>query len=189
MMNILFLAFSKYADFEIAHPLFFLRKVGKASVTTCTLDGNPVESIAGLITMPQFALEKVHVEKYDLILLPGGDGIAEIMNEPSIHALLKQAHSLEIPIASICASAVLLGKAGILDGVNFTCTQGTYNHFNVAFKNGIYTGSNIEVGTGFITAQGTAFAEFAVEVGKMVGLWSDNAQAQKALRFCKGEIV
>ncbi len=79
-MNILFIAFSKYADFEIAHPLFFLRKVGKASVTTCSIDGNPVESIAGLMTTPQLSFEKVNVEEYDLILLPGGDGISKIIS-------------------------------------------------------------------------------------------------------------
>ena len=185
-MNILFFAYPKYADFEIAHPLFFLRKVGKAHVTTCTIAGNPVESIAGLITMPQFALEKVKVEDYDLILLPGGDGISEVMNHTSIHSMLQVASSAGIPIASICASAVLLGKAGLLDGKQFTCTQATYDHFNDVFIKGEYTGSNIEVSPKMITAQGTAFAEFTIEAGKMVGLWRDAEHAEKALRFCKG---
>lgn len=185
-MKILFFAYPMYADFEIAHALFFLRKVGKAHVTTCTFDGNPVESIAGLITMPQLGLEKAKVEDYDLILLPGGDGVSEIMNQTSIHSMLHAASSAGIPIASICASAALLGKAGLLDGKKFTCTQATYDHFNDVFINGEYTGSNIEVSPKMITAQGTAFAEFTVEAGKMIGMWRDDEQADKALRYCKG---
>lgn len=187
-MNILFFAYPKYADFEIAHPLFFLRKVGKARVTTCTIDGNPVESIAGLITMPQLALEKVKVGDYDLAFLPGGDGISEVMNQSLIYTILQEAYSVDIPIASICASAVLLGKAGILDNKKFTCTQATYDHFKDAFINSEYTGSNIEVGSKIITAKGTAFAEFTVEVGSLMGIWRDAKHANNALNFCKGTV-
>lgn len=32
MVKVLFFAYDQYADFEIAHTLFFLRKLGKAEI-------------------------------------------------------------------------------------------------------------------------------------------------------------
>lgn len=186
--TILFIAYQQYADFEIAHTLFFLRKVGKAKITTVTVDGHSVERIAGLMTMPQSALSEVNVEMFDLVLISGGDGVGKVINDPSISLLLQKAFSVGIPIAAICASAALLGKAGLLRGNKFTCTQNTYEQFNQVFDDAIYTGSDIEVENNFITAKGTAFAKFTVEVGNLLGIWRDSEQADWALQFCKGNI-
>lgn len=185
-MKVLFFAYPSYADFEIAHVLFFLRKKGKAMVTTMTLDGNPVESLAGLKTLPQLSISDVKIRDYDLVLIPGGDGVHEVMDELKVHSLLQEAKSLGIPIASICASAALLGKAGLLQNKRFTCLPGTYKAFKEAFKDANYTEADIEVEEGFITAKGTAFAEFPVAVGHELGLWKDTQEADHVLKFCKG---
>ncbi|MGE8207788.1 DJ-1/PfpI family protein [Heyndrickxia sp. NPDC080065] len=188
MKNILFIAYPQYADFEIAHTLFFIRKSGRFKVTTVTVDGKPVESLAGLITMPQAGLSETDVEKYDLILISGGDGVHTIIDDASLSSFLQKASSKQIPIAAICASATLLGKAGLLKGEKFTCTENTYKHFNHVFEGAIYTGTNIEVGTNIITAKGTAFAEFTVAVGNLLGIWKDNKQSDWAFQFCKGNV-
>lgn len=186
MKKVLLFVFPQYADFEIAHTLFFLRKVGKASVVTATIDGDDVESLGGLLTKAQLTLSDVNIEEYDLVLIPGGDGISEVINDTSIQKLLTQAYEKEIPIASICASATLLGKAGLLKGKSFTCTLPTYQHFEKVFLEADYTGSNIEVGERFITAKGTAFAEFTVAVGNLLNLWRNKEQEESVYQFCKG---
>jgi putative intracellular protease/amidase len=48
-MKILFIAYPQYADFEIAHTLFFLRKAGKVTIVTATVNRKPVESLGGCI--------------------------------------------------------------------------------------------------------------------------------------------
>ncbi|QQZ09908.1 DJ-1/PfpI family protein [Heyndrickxia vini] len=188
MKNILFLAYPQYADFEIAHTLFFLKKVGKANVTTVTIDGKPVESIAGLLTMPQRGLSEVNVGEYDLVLISGGDGVHTIINESVLHTFLQSAYSKEIPIAAICASATLLGKSGLLKGKRFTCNPNTYEVFKDVFQGANYTGENIEVETNLITAKGTAFPEFNVAVGDLLNIWKDSTQENWALQFCRGNI-
>lgn len=82
----------------------------------------------------------------------------------------------------------MLGKAGLLRGNRFTCTHNTYEQFNQVFDDAIYTGSDIEVENNFITAKGTAFAKFTVEVGNLLGIWREREQADWALQFCKGNI-
>ncbi|GAA0327439.1 type 1 glutamine amidotransferase family protein [Bacillus carboniphilus] len=188
MRKILFFAYPQYADFEIGHPLFFLRKAGKAEITTVTVDGKPVKSIGGLVVTPQAAIDEVKVSDYDLVLISGGDGVHEVMDKESVQIMLREANEKGVPIAAICASAVLLGKAGLLDGKKFTCTPGTYNQFGDIFEGAEYSGSDIEVGDNWITAKGTAFPQFTVAVGHMLNIWRDEDHAEFALKFSRGEI-
>lgn len=187
MVKVLFFAYDQYADFEIAHTLFFLRKLGKAEITTASVNGKPVESLGGLITNADISLDKVNLEEYDLLLLPGGDSIPELIDFDIIAVILNNAISLEIPIASICGSAVLLAKSGITKNKKVTCNKGTFDQNSKLFQECIYTGTDIEVETGFITAKGTAFPEFTVETCKQVGLLKDKDQAKSVLRFCRGQ--
>ncbi|MET3697900.1 putative intracellular protease/amidase [Bacillus oleivorans] len=188
MIKVLFFTFPLYADFEVAHPLFFLRKVGKAEITTVTADGKPVESVGGLFVTPQYALSDINVTEYNLVLLPGGDGIHEVINESSLQEVIQEAFQNEIPIASICASSAFLAKAGLLKGKKFTCTPATYEQFNDLFSDGEYTGAKVEIGNRFITAKGTAFPEFTIAMGNLIGMWRDEKQADFVYQFSKGNI-
>lgn len=183
----MFFAYDQYADFEIAHTLFFLKKLGKAVIKTVSVNGKPVESLGGLKTKADISMHDVIIEEYDLLLLPGGDGITELIEVDKISTILKQAFCLEIPIASICGSAVLLAKAGIVKNKKFTCNLSTFNQNSALFNDCIYTGADIEVATGFITSKGTAFPEFTIETCKQVGLLKENDQADSVLRFCRGQ--
>ena len=46
--------------------------------------------------------------------------------------------------------------------------------------------ADIEIDKLVITAKGTAFAEFAVEVCRLMGLLNDKEQLKSTLMFCKG---
>lgn len=188
MTRILFFAYPMYADFEIAHTLFFLRKIGNATIITATVDGQPVESVGGLITKANVSILEVHPNDYDMVLIPGGDGIIEVANDSNVHDFLNNAKKERIPISSICASAVLLGKAGLLVGDQFTCTSNTYETFKDVFKGAMYTGTRFEVTDNVITAKGTAFPDFTLAVLDMLALWKNEEQRDYALRFCKGEL-
>jgi len=186
MKKILFIAYNQYADFEIAHTLFFIKKVGKYEIETATLLGENVTSLGGLVTCPQLKIEEVDVRDYDLVLISGGDGIRELLDEQSLVVLLQSAYSLKIPIAGICASAALLGRAGLLKGKSFTCLPNTVESFQDVFLEGNYTGEPIHVSESLITAKGTAFAEFTIAVGETLKLWSSEIKKENAMKFCKG---
>ncbi|WP_067724888.1 DJ-1/PfpI family protein [Oceanobacillus damuensis] len=186
MKKVLLYVFPLYADFEIAHTLFFLRKIANAHIETVTMDGEPAVSLGGITTIAQLALGNANPDEYDLILLPGGDGIEEILDNETSASFLKEAHSIGIPIASICSSAALLGEAGILRYRKFTCLPHTYEQYKDKFIGAAYTGENVETRSNIITAKGTAFPEFTVAVGNLLGMWRNQQQAEKALQFCKG---
>jgi 4-methyl-5(b-hydroxyethyl)-thiazole monophosphate biosynthesis len=186
MKNVLFFAYPQYADFEIAHALFLLRKLGEAKITTVSIDGKSVESIGGLRILVESSLSDINVTNFDLIIISGGDGIREVIEEESVTSMITHAYNASIPIASICASATLLAKSGILDGQKFTCLPSTYEHNKSLFENSLYTGTDIEIGKSVITAKGTAFAEFAVSVCRQIGLLNEQEQFDSALNFCRG---
>ncbi|WP_042149382.1 DJ-1/PfpI family protein [Paucisalibacillus sp. EB02] len=188
MINVLFLAYPMYADFEIGHTLYFLRKLGKAKVTTATVDGEPVESLGGIVTQAQLAISKVDSQDYDLLLISGGDGVAQVLDNVQLQEFLKEYNNLKKPIAAICASSTLLGKAGLLVSSKFTCAPNTFEMFSNVFSDAEYTGNRLEVVDNIITAKGTAFPEFTIAVIDQLRLWKNNEQREGALNFCKGEV-
>lgn len=188
MTRVLFFAYPMYADFEIAHTLFFLRKLGKACVVTATIDGETVESLGGIVTNPGLAIANANPNDFDLILISGGDGVSQVLEDNRIHKFLREANSMQKPIAAICASATLLGKAGLLKGNIFTCTPNTYEMFKEVFADAEYTGERLEVRDNIITAKGTAFPEFTLAVIDQLQLWKTDEQRESARSFCKGEI-
>lgn len=186
MKQVLCLIYPKYADFQIAHTLFLLKKFGKITITTASIDGKAVESIGSLKTEVDIPLHKVDVANYDLILLPGGDGIADVLHEEVISLILKNAAQATIPIASICGAAALLAKAEVLKGKKFTCFIHTVQENETIFELATYTGKDIEVDEQIITAKGTAFAELAVSVGEQLTIFSSSKQKDTLYNFCKG---
>jgi putative intracellular protease/amidase len=188
VIKVLFLAYPGYVDFEIGHSLFFLRKLGGAKVITATLDGGAVESIGGLVTQAQIVLSQADPRDYDLVLISGGDEVAQMINNVQVSEFLQKSNELQKPIAAMCASSTLLGKAGLLKGHHFTCTKSTYDRFKDVFVGAEYTGSPIEVVDNLITAQGTAFAEFTLAVIDQLDLWKNQNQREGVWKFCKGEV-
>ncbi|MFT8323588.1 MAG: DJ-1/PfpI family protein [Bacillus sp. (in: firmicutes)] len=185
MRNALFLAYPQYADFEIAHALFLLKKIGNFTITTVTIDGKVVESIGGIQTQST-SIKDINVAEFEVILIAGGDGVQEILYNESVKNLLENAFQLNIPIASICASALLLAKAGILIDKKITCLLHTYENNQNLFRHSRYTGNDIEIAGSIITAKGTAFAKFAVSVCRQVGLLQDQKEYNRFFNFCRG---
>ncbi len=54
------------------------------------------------------------------------------------------------------------------------------------FSNSIYTGKDIEMDKDLITAKGTAFAEFAVSICLLLGVYNNKDQYDSILKLCKG---
>jgi 4-methyl-5(b-hydroxyethyl)-thiazole monophosphate biosynthesis len=189
LRNVLFVAYPEYADFEVAHALFMLKKVGKSSITTVTVDGKPVKSLGGLTTEAQQSCSNVSVQDYDLVLLSGGDGVNAVWEDRGLSDLLQNAHRRRVPIASICASALLLAKAGVLDGKEFTCLPHTYEYHKDVFRGAQYTGADVKRDGTIITAKGIAYADFTMAVGDILGVFRDDIQRKKLQGFVLGKNV
>lgn len=65
----------------------------------------------GLLLIPH--VSDLDFSSYDLIVVPGGSGIREVMKNDEILSRI-QSFSKKKPIASVCTGALILAKAGIL---------------------------------------------------------------------------
>lgn len=187
MKKIALIIYPEYAEFQIAHTLFLLTKLGNAKITTVSLDGETEDSVGGLTTQVDASLSDIDVMDYDLILIPGGDGIRHVLHEKVISETLKKCISSNIPIATVCGAAAFLTKANILKERRFTCLLETYEKNRTLFEKAIYTGNQLEKDELIITAKPTAFAELAIEIGKMLHLFKNEKQMDSFYSFCKGE--
>ena len=89
------------------------------SVHSLSEDGEMITARNGLKVQPDFSF--ANHPAFDLVIIPGGYGAEEIEihNERVITWIKQQATQVEI-VASVCTGALLLAKAGILDGLQAT---------------------------------------------------------------------
>jgi len=82
----------------------------------------PVLTRGGLSVNPHYQL--ANCPKPDLLLVPGGQGTRQEMNNPTVIAWIKQAAVEAELLLSVCTGALLYAKAGLLDGLETTTHQG-----------------------------------------------------------------
>ena len=132
-------------------------------VTVAGLTAGPIEASRGVKLVPDTAWDQINPDDYDILLLPGGFGGTEALIEHAgIQQALRDFNEKEKWVGSICAAALALHAAGILEGRKFTCYPGVGAHLppEVQPVNEI-----VVVDGHLITSQGpgTAF-EFALKI-------------------------
>lgn len=85
------------------------------SVKTISEKGNMIQARNGLKVQPDYRLDQM--PQMDILVIPGGYGAreTEIHNEHVIRWIAGQMSKVEL-MTSVCTGALLLAKAGLLDG-------------------------------------------------------------------------
>lgn len=78
----------------------------------------PIRARNGLSVNPHYTLEQC--PKPDLVIVPGGRGTRALLHNETILAWIQAQHSVSELTLSVCTGALLLGKAGVLDGLAAT---------------------------------------------------------------------
>jgi len=82
----------------------------------------PVLTRGGLSVNPHHCL--TDCPQANLILVPGGQGTRKEMHNPAVIDWIKEASSKAELVLSVCTGALLLAKAGLLDGLEATTHHG-----------------------------------------------------------------
>jgi transcriptional regulator GlxA family with amidase domain len=87
-------------------------------IYTISADGRPIQTINGLRVMVDCSFD--NHPPLDILVVPGGVGTrSEVKNEKVLEWIGKTHQSTKITM-SVCTGAVLLGKLGLLDGLEST---------------------------------------------------------------------
>ncbi|HWV87033.1 MAG TPA: DJ-1/PfpI family protein [Capillimicrobium sp.] len=56
----------------------------------------------------------------DIVLVPGGDGTLDVLDDPALLGWIARAHETSTWTTSVCTGSLLLGAAGVLEGLRAT---------------------------------------------------------------------
>lgn len=98
------------------------------SVTTASLDNEPVRASRGTVLIADSNLDEALKFEYDMVVLPGADHLDQ---DSRILNLLQQMAQADKYTAAICAAPKVLASAGLLKGKKATSFPGTLEDLNL----------------------------------------------------------
>src|SRR5438132_14386011 len=122
MREISFLLFDgvELLDFAGPYEVFSSANQGGTifSLATCAQALAPVTTANGVRLLPDRALTPER--KCDILVIPGGKGTRREMQNDEMLRWVKTNVAKSEAVLSVCTGALLLGKAGLLDGLRAT---------------------------------------------------------------------
>jgi len=183
--RILYLLYDGYAGFEL---VFVANNLANFNTATVGFGRQPCRSLENLRTVVDMDVEDIDPSKVDLLVIPGGHP-SEIVKDPSlgnkVQAFLGKVREIDRrggKLAAICGGPQWLALAGVLKGRR--CTH-SLERPGPEFEGAAFTGEYLTVDRNIITAQGQAYAEFAVEMGRQTGVYSREEDAQSDLDWMR----
>jgi transcriptional regulator GlxA family with amidase domain len=118
-MNIAFLIFDKFTALDAMGPYEVLSRLPGAELKFVAKKAGPIRTDTGMLTvMAEASLDEI--EAPELLLIPGGEGNRPLMEDPDVLDWVRSSHETSTWTTSVCTGALVLGAAGILDGVRAT---------------------------------------------------------------------
>lgn len=79
---------------------------------------SPLVTAGGMKVLPDYVFEKC--PRLDILVVPGGWGVREVINNMAMLNWLRTRSEEVETLTSVCTGSILLGKAGLLDGLSAT---------------------------------------------------------------------
>lgn len=103
-----------FEEIEATTTIDILRRAG-INVTTAGLQGTIVRSVRGLKLITDMKMDDVNVDKFDGLILVGGDpGWKNLSMSRRVMDAVQKYHGSKKTLAAICAAPCILAKAGVL---------------------------------------------------------------------------
>ncbi|WP_414157937.1 type 1 glutamine amidotransferase family protein [Pseudomonas sp. BNK-45] len=143
--------------------------------------GAVVTSMGGLRVTPDLALEDIHLDEIDLLMVCGGS-IWQSANAPDIGDLLRAAQARQIVIAAICDGTRELARAGVLDNLKHTSNSAD-NLLAVGYAGAAHYEDvpHAVADQRVITAPGSAPVSFMAQILGTLGISDANLTAYLAM--------
>ncbi|WP_233999665.1 DJ-1/PfpI family protein [Erythrobacter sp. CCH5-A1] len=125
-MQVAFLPFAGMTQLDMTGPAQFLSRLPGASVHYVAGSRDPLPTDAGFAILPTATYAEVPAP--DIVCVPGGIGVADVMNDDAAMAWLARAGSTATWVTSVCTGALILGAAGLLKGYKATTHWAWHHH-------------------------------------------------------------
>lgn len=118
-MDIAILIYPRFTALDAVGPYEVLSRLPGAKVTFVAENAGPIRTdTRQLALLAEATLDELaHPE---IVLVPGGPGQADLMEDGPVHAWLRAADATSTWTASVCTGSLILGAAGLLAGKRAT---------------------------------------------------------------------
>ena len=159
----LVLIFNGVEEMEAVAPIDILRRA-ELQVTVASLSGQDcITGRNGIKIVPDTHLGAVDPTVFDLFVLPGGPGVFDLVDNPSLREILSTRASSNLLTAAICAAPKVLAAAGLLKDRHAT------SHLSVAADIPNRIDDPVVVDGPFVTSQGAGTAtQFALRLAALL---------------------
>lgn len=175
-MEIAVLVFDDLTMLDAVGPLEVLARLPDAEVKIVAKDKGPLRAHAvsgGIGLIADHALSDV--PSPDILLVPGGFGTRELVGDGTVTGWIGEVHRNTMWTASVCTGALLLGAAGVLDGLRATTHWRAMDR--LADYGAIPTRERVVIDGKVITGAGvSAGIDMALQLASMIA-GADLAQA------------
>ncbi|QQQ79041.1 DJ-1/PfpI family protein [Saccharothrix sp. 6-C] len=113
-MDVAFVLYPRMTALDLVGPYEVLGHQPEVTSHFVAASREPVTTDAGLVVVPTATFAEL--DRADVIVVPGGGGWAEVLEEGVVAAWLRVAHPTATWTASVCSGSTLLAQAGVLDG-------------------------------------------------------------------------
>ncbi|MEO5714271.1 MAG: DJ-1 family glyoxalase III [Luteolibacter sp.] len=124
--RVLCLLVDGFEEIETVTPVDLLRRAG-VEVVMASLGQGTVTGRCGIRIEPDTSLDTVAFADFDLLLIPGGPGVAALRADGRPAALARDFHEAGKTVAAICAAPLVLKDAGLLEGRSITAHSAAYD--------------------------------------------------------------
>lgn len=183
MKKIAILAVPGFEEIELAAPLDILRRLNM-EVLLAGVQSDKVTGAHGLALTTDSMLDKLHADKLDALILPGGAGAQILRDTPEVIHLVKKMHAAGKLVAAICAAPIVLAKAGLVKDKRVTSypAPDVYRELTEAGAH-IVKDENVVLEGNMLTANGPgASMLFGYSIGEYLG--EDLQVAQLKEQMC-----
>lgn len=181
MKKVLLMLSHDVEDVEALATRALLLRAGIEVITATFQRALDIETAFGLKVHVDAHVDELDLSMFDMLIIPGGKYVSETIDlHDKMQVLAKQFDALDKPIAAICAGPRFLGRAGLLNGINFTAYPGSEQD---AIDGQYHQDQKAMTDGRFITARGAGCVyEFVTHI---VSYLYDTARAQALLEHIK----
>jgi protease I len=168
---VLIIASNGYQPIEYATTKKILEQAGFMVTVASDKAGTAVASDE-TTTPIDMTLDRVIVDHYAAVVLIGGPGALEHLDNETVHTLLKTTYQLKKIIAAICIAPRILAHAGLLKGKRVTGWDGDGELTKILNTfSAIYEPRHVVIDGSIITASGPQAAhEFGTKIVERLSL-------------------
>jgi transcriptional regulator GlxA family with amidase domain len=118
-MNIAILIYDRFTALDAVGPYEVLSRLPGATVTFVAEQPGLKRTDTGRLAL-QADASLAELTAPELVLVPGGPGQAELMQDGPVHEWLRSAHAQSTWTTSVCTGSLILAAAGLLAGKRAT---------------------------------------------------------------------